>query len=390
MGRDCSIICFNFVSDVEPNEQPSEQQPYQNEEAKELPSPAADGLDRDRSRLRKLESRMYKMAHEFRSPISSSLMIIQAYDQAGSANKGTSKIGKLPSFDIVKSQLQYLLNLSNNLLDAKMINEGVFEPKNDKFCPKGAIEFVLKMFEIQSQFEGTTLSYEMVSIDSFNEVIKDYTLDQSMMNREDLPGLLVGDELRLKQILINLVKNALKFTKNGRIQVLASYDPNEQNITLQVIDTGCGIADSDRQKLFKEFGKLERTSSINQEGIGMGLVICKKIVEGCLGTLTVNSRGENKGTQFVFTMRMPCVTSADETFNSKAFDCSSESKIFLSPEPIKASRDSRKVGVAKLAKRDKQTPHKMISYRSELSNDDDSITGLMKPENFVFQPSRPL
>ena len=56
----------------------------------------------------------------------------------------------------------------------------------------------------------------------------------------------------------------------------------------------------------------------------MGLVICKKIVEGCLGTLTVNSRGENKGTQFVFTMRMTQTTNASETSNSKASDGSSE------------------------------------------------------------------
>ena len=136
----------------------------------------------------------------------------------------------------------------------------------------------------------------MVSIDAFNEVLEDYTLDRRMMNREDLPKLLIGDEIHLKQILINLVKNALKFTKNGRISILASYDPNEQDLIVQVIDSGCGIVDSERQKLFKQFGKLERTSSINQEGIGMGLVICKKIVEGCRGTLTVNSRGENKGT----------------------------------------------------------------------------------------------
>ena len=105
MGRDCSIICFNFASDVDSNEHPSDAQQQQNEEAKELAS-SADGLDRDRSRLRKLESRMYKMAHEFRSPISSSLMIIQAYDQAGGANQGNSKMmGKLPSFEIVKNQL---------------------------------------------------------------------------------------------------------------------------------------------------------------------------------------------------------------------------------------------------------------------------------------------
>ena len=65
---------------------------------------AATGLDRDRSRLKKLESRMYKMAHEFRSPISSSLMIIQAYDQAGGLTTH-GKIGKLPSFEIVKCQL---------------------------------------------------------------------------------------------------------------------------------------------------------------------------------------------------------------------------------------------------------------------------------------------
>ena len=104
-----------------------------------------------------------------------------------------------------------------------------------------------------------------------------------------LPDTVYGDETRLKQILINLVKNALKFTKQGSIRILAAYDSEEEMLKVQVIDTGKGIAKDEIQKLFAMFGKLERTADINQEGIGMGLHICKKLVEGGSGKIQVSS-----------------------------------------------------------------------------------------------------
>ena len=89
-----------------------------------------------------------------------------------------------------------------------------------------------------------------------------------------LPKYLYGDKLRLKQILINLVKNAFKFTKQGLVSLVATYDEQVELLKVHVIDTGKGIAELDISKLFKMFGKLRRTAEINSEGIGMGLMIC--------------------------------------------------------------------------------------------------------------------
>ena len=72
-----------------------------------------------------------------------------------------------------------------------------------------------------------------------------------------MPSLLNGDERRFKQVLINLVKNALKFTKSGgSIKIVTSYDFEEETLIAQVIDTGVGIAPEDLSKLFSQFGKL--------------------------------------------------------------------------------------------------------------------------------------
>jgi len=71
--------------------------------------------------------------------------------------------------------------------------------------------------------------------------------------------------------LINLVKNALKFTFNGTVTLRASFDRIAEILTVNVIDTGKGIEDSEKNELFKAFGKLSRTEDINQEGLGMGL-----------------------------------------------------------------------------------------------------------------------
>ena len=97
--------------------------------------------------------------------------------------------------------------------------------------------------------------------------------------------MLLGDDIRLKQILINLVKNALKFTIGGLIRISITFDENAELLKVHVLDTGKGIEEADTSQLFKKFGKLQRTAEMNSEGIGMGLMICKNLVEKNGGTI---------------------------------------------------------------------------------------------------------
>ena len=83
--------------------------------------------------------------------------------------------------------------------------------------------------------------------------------------------------------MINLVKNAIKFTPSGKIVIEAAYNWAEKEINVRVSDTGVGISTEDIPKLFTKFGKLIRTSQMNQEGIGLGLSIAKQIIERCNG-----------------------------------------------------------------------------------------------------------
>ena len=96
------------------------------------------------------------------------------------------------------------------------------------------------------------------------------------MSVDQLPEVprLIGDERRIKQILMNLVRNALKFTEQGFIYLAVSYSHWPENLlTIEVKDSGVGIAPEEMPKLFTRFGKLLRTASINHEGIGLGLNI---------------------------------------------------------------------------------------------------------------------
>ena len=113
-----------------------------------------------------------------------------------------------------------------------------------------------------------------------------------------------GDKRRLMQVLINLVKNALKFTNRGTIRIAASYIYEEQKLFVRVIDSGAGISQDEMPNLFRQFGKLKRTASQNSQGIGLGLMISKQIVEQCNGEITVESGGVGHGSVFSFSMQM--------------------------------------------------------------------------------------
>ena len=108
--------------------------------------------------------------------------------------------------------------------------------------------------------------------------------------------------------MINLVKNAIKFTNKGEISVRASYDLFSGSIIVHVRDTGVGIELNELHKLFTRFGKLQRTAHLNSGGIGLGLTICKQIIEQAEGKIEVASEGKDKGSLFVFSMKMEAVT----------------------------------------------------------------------------------
>ena len=116
--------------------------------------------------------------------------------------------------------------------------------------------------------------------------------------------LLFGDETRLKQVLINLVKNAFKFTVTGQIKVELSYDVQQCSLSGKVSDSGCGISEEDLPKLFSRFGKLARTADVNDEGIGLGLTIVKSIVRQHGGDVSVTSPGVGRGSTFSFELKM--------------------------------------------------------------------------------------
>ena len=121
-----------------------------------------------------------------------------------------------------------------------------------------------------------------------------------------LPSRIFGDRRRFKQVLINLIKNAYKFTnKDGSITVKMSYGDSSNFLSVQVCDTGVGISEAEIEKLFSRFGKLHRTAELNSEGIGLGLTIVKQIVEESKGGISVYSEGHGKGSTCSFSMKMP-------------------------------------------------------------------------------------
>ena len=121
----------------------------------------------------------------------------------------------------------------------------------------------------------------------------------------ELPAEVVVDAQRVKQVLMNLISNSLKFTMKGEIRVILSHfwkENNELFIKMSVADTGIGIRQEDKAKLFQLFGKIENTASKNTSGIGLGLSICKKIVTAFGGTIFLDE-SPLSGTCFTFTIK---------------------------------------------------------------------------------------
>ena len=173
---------------------------------------------------------------------------------------------------------QYLFALINDLLEINKAEEMKIVLNNSIFNIKEELEVINNSLSHFANDNGNTLT-----IDVDNKI----------------PKNLIGDKLRLSQILINLISNALKFTENGKVAIKANliniFD-NQCQIEICVSDTGIGIKEEDQQKIFDKFVQIDRKKG-DYQGTGLGLSIVRKLVELFGGTISVSSK-ENEGTTF--------------------------------------------------------------------------------------------
>jgi CheY-like chemotaxis protein len=135
---------------------------------------------------------------------------------------------------------------------------------------------------------------------------RDKGLAYTLIVSEDIPSVMLGDEIRIRQVMLNLINNAVKYTHEGSVSVDVSYDEATQLLTVMVTDTGIGIKTEDLTKLFGSFQRLEEDKNRNIEGTGLGLNITMRLVKMMDGTIDVSSK-YGKGTTFTAKMRLPAI-----------------------------------------------------------------------------------
>ncbi|MBA4058370.1 MAG: histidine kinase, partial [Marivirga sp.] len=186
--------------------------------------------------------------------------------------------------DIIKTSGESLLAVINDILDFSKIESGNMTLENADFDLRTCIEEVLDLFGSRATKAGLDLVYQL-----------DY----------NVPSQIVGDSLRLRQVLINLVGNAIKFTHQGEVFVgVRQLETNDDTCVLgfDVRDTGIGIPEEKLNQLFKAFSQVDSSTTRKYGGSGLGLVISEKLVNLMGGSIEVESV-EGQGTAFSFTMR---------------------------------------------------------------------------------------
>jgi len=178
-----------------------------------------------------------------------------------------------------------LLNVINDILDFSKIESGSMELEEEDFNLQSSIEHILDLFGARAARTGVEL---------LNQV------------EHDVPNYIRGDDLRLRQILTNLVGNAMKFTEQGEIfigvRVQEKAADGALTLGFEVRDTGIGIPPEKLERLFKSFSQVDSSTTRKYGGTGLGLAISEQLVRLMGGTISVRSE-PGKGSTFFFTIR---------------------------------------------------------------------------------------
>jgi len=239
-------------------------------------------LERSNEELRKIDEMKSEFisvaSHELRTPLTAILNAVQLIlrGKAGEINDKQTKL-----LSMAERSCWRVTHILNNLLDLSKIESGRMGAKLEEFPIQGAIEFTLSSLKLQAGQKSIGLK---------------------MLAADTLPPVF-ADRGMVEQILINLVGNAIKFTpEGGEINVVAELlKENENMVVISVKDSGIGIPEDQREKIFDKFYQVENSLQRSAGGAGLGLAITKGLVEILQGKIWVESEA-GKGSTFTFTL----------------------------------------------------------------------------------------
>jgi signal transduction histidine kinase len=215
------------------------------------------------------------MSHELRTPLNAILGYSELLREEATDREDAALLGDL---DHIHSASEHLLRLINNLLDISRIEAD-------------AIELDLEDLELPELIDEVSALLRPLAVAGGNQLRIDVDADATIR----------GDRQRLKQILVNLVANACKFTKDGTIELLVAVEGGDQ-ICFRIRDTGVGIAPKDLERIFEPFAQVSADREAREKGSGLGLAITRKLVELAGGTIDAES-SVGRGTTFA--IRLP-------------------------------------------------------------------------------------
>ncbi|MFZ2658023.1 MAG: HAMP domain-containing sensor histidine kinase [Victivallales bacterium] len=215
------------------------------------------------------------MSHELRTPLNSIIGFSELIIKKCEVPDGDQKL--LSHSRRILSAAEHLLDLISDLLEVAKVDAGVLKPSFSEINLSNCIRNIILMLKPISEQRGLALNSNIA------DEVK-----------------ITADERLIKQILINLINNSIKFTHQGAVTV--NLQVSKGNAVIDVVDTGIGIAEDDQKRIFKDFHRVETGLTSNYEGVGLGLTLSKRLVELHGGKITVKSGLGNGST---FTVAIP-------------------------------------------------------------------------------------
>lgn len=213
------------------------------------------------------------VSHEFRTPLNGILGMADLLGDTGLDPEQTTYVRAL------RTSGEALLGLVDDILDFAKVEAGKLELASERFDLGLLVETVSELMAPRAQVKGIELAAHLAP---------------------DLPMHLVGDRDRLRQILLNLVGNAIKFTERGGVGIRIGRDA--ETLVITVADTGLGIPEERREAIFKEFEQADVSPARRHEGTGLGLAIVRRLTALMGGTVGVEGR---EGGGSLFRVRLP-------------------------------------------------------------------------------------